>query len=301
MNTVSVVISAFNEEANIGRCLQSVQWADEIVVVNSGSIDKTVQIAKKFRAKVFLQKNNPMLNVNKNFGFEQATGSWILNVDADEEVPEALAKEIQHANPSVDVIGYWIARKNIIFGRWIKHGLWWPDKQLRLFRRGQGKFPCKHVHEKIEVEGKTEELTSPFVHYNYQSISQFIRKMDSIYSTNQMENLQSSGYRFSWADAIRFPVSDFNKIFFAQQGYKDGLHGLVLSILQAFVSFVVFAKYWEQQGFVDIPLSGNQVSGELSRAGREIEYWSLTSRIEQIRQPLSKIYLRLKRKLIKTS
>lgn len=301
MKHISVVVSAYNEESTIGRCLSSVAWADERILVDNSSSDQTVNVAKRFNVRVITRKNDPMLNVNKNAGFDAASGEWILNLDADEEIPVELQKEIEDLKAQKEVDGYWISRKNIIFGKWIRHGLWWPDRQLRLFRRGSGKFPCKHVHEKIEVAGKTDELQSPFIHYNYNTISQFIGKMDSIYTANQMENLRLSGYRFNWADAIRFPVSDFNKIFFAQKGYRDGLHGLVLGILQAFVSFVVFAKYWEQQGFRDISLDQNHINQELDRSGKEIQYWRLTGQIESSRTLLSRIMLTLQRKLLNAS
>lgn len=297
MKDISVVISAFNEEANIARALASVSWVKERIVIDNESSDKTAEIARKYKATVYSRMNNPMLNVNKNFGFEKANSSWILNLDADEEVPDALAKEIMSLPSSDLIVGYWIPRKNIIFGKWIEHGLWWPDKQLRLFRKGHGEFPCKHVHEYLQIEGKTEELHEPYTHYNYTSVSQYIRKMDTIYSSSNVENLMASGYRFSWYDAIRFPVSDFVKIYFAQGGYKDGLHGLVLSMLQAFYSFIVFAKYWEALGFHDVVLDGSQISKELHHAAYEIEYWNLTRQLENAKNPIASFVIRLKRKL----
>lgn len=162
--------------------------------------------------------------------------------------------------------------------------------QLRLFRRGRGKFPEKHVHEYIEVEGKAERLNEAFTHYNYNAISQFIKKMDSIYTENEVDNLLASGYVISWMDAIKFPVSDFVKVYFSQSGWKDGLHGLVLAMLQAFYSFVVFAKMWERDGFNEKDIVLSAVSAELIRAGKEINYWRLTTLISNSTSVFKKIY-----------
>lgn len=299
MATISVVISAWNEEAKLKRSLSSVKnWADEIIVVDSSSTDATPQIARQFTSKVFKRPNNPMLNSNKNYGFSKATSDWILSLDADEEVTRELANEMRSAiSASGDVVGYWIPRKNILFGKWITHGLWWPDKQLRLFRKNKGKFPCVHVHEYLAVDGPTDSLREPYIHYNYESISQFIRKMDTIYTESEVQKLLATNYQLSWSDAVRFPVSDFVKIYFAQEGYKDGLHGLVLSILQAFYSCIVFAKLWEKQKFrqVDIPITS--VANELRRAEEELDYWSLTAHIKESSTWMQRLLLKMKRRL----
>lgn len=295
MATISVVISAWNEEKKIKQCLESLDWADEIVVVDNSSTDTTGKIARHYKAKVYIQPNNPMLNVNKNFGFENATGDWILSLDADEIIPESLAREIkEHVNNS-DKSGYWIPRKNIIFGKWIRHGLWWPDKQLRLFRRGKGRFPCAHVHEYLEVDGVTDALQEPYIHYNYESVSQFIRKMDTLYTESDVQKLLRTRYQFAWYDAIRFPVSDFVKVFFAQEGYKDGLHGLILAILQAFYSFVVFAKIWEQKQYAEIDMPLTQVVGELQKNGKDLNYWILSAKMKEPRSYMEKIWLKFRR------
>lgn len=304
METISVVISAYNEETKIKRCLNSLKWADEIIFVDNGSTDKTVAIAKQFTSKIVYQPNSLMLNINKNYGFSKATGDWILSLDADEEITQELAAEIRsnikQTKPSntPEAAGYWIPRKNIIFGKWIQHGLWWPDKQLRIFRRGRGKFPCKHVHEYLAVDGPTEDLTSPYIHYNYETVSQFIRKMDTLYTESEMQNLLATNYHLSWYDAIRFPVSDFVKIYFAQEGYKDGLHGLVLSMFQSFYSFVVFAKLWEKEKFTerDVPLSS--VCSEIARSHQEISYWSLTARMKDTPRSVKKLWYKLLRRYV---
>ncbi len=297
--TLSVVVTAYNEGERLGRCLSSVQkLADEIIVVDSSSTDNTAEVAKRFTSNVLRQPNYPMLNKNKNFGFSKATGDWILCLDSDEVVTPELAQEIKKVIHSTDIVGYWIPRKNMIFGRWIQHGLWWPDKQLRLFIRGRGKYPEKHVHEYISVDGPTGEFTNPYIHYNYESISQYLWKMEHIYTENEVENLAATGYRLNWYDAIRFPVSDFLKIYFAQAGYKDGLHGLVLALLQSFYSFLVFAKLWEKQNFKEQDITLLAVSEELRRAKKDFHYWILSTNIKGSRSPLQKLWYKLRRRTV---
>ncbi len=298
MSTLAVVVSAWNEEQHLADCLASAQWADELIVVDSASTDKTPEIAKTFTKHVYTQPNQMMLNLNKNFGFSRATADWILSLDADEELTPELAHEIRMCMESDTANGYWLPRKNIIFGQWIKHGLWWPDKQLRLFRRGKGKFPCKHIHEYIAVDGTVAEIKEPFVHYNYRYISQFIRKMDQIYTESEVTQYLEKHKQLHWHDAIRMPVGDFVKIYFMLEGYKDGLHGLVLSILQAFYAFVIFAKAWEKRGFPsqDIPL--NSVNAALSTSLSEIKYWQLTAAIKHSRSVFSRLWLKVQRKYV---
>jgi len=296
--TLSVVISAYNEEKKLESCLRSVKKiADEIIVVDNTSIDATASIAKKFTKNVFVQPNHLMLNINKNYGFSKATTDWILNLDADEEITEDLSEEIKtilsgHSAQN----GYWISRKNMIFGKWIANGLWWPDKQLRLFKKKEGKFPCVHIHEYIEVHGTTGELKNPYIHHNYESISQYLTKLERC-TTSESLSLIETGYTCSWYDAIRFPFSDFLKTFFAQKGYKDGLHGLVLSMFQAFYSFVVFAKVWEQKKFLSYDISSEMFALEQKAREKEMQYWILSSQIQETSSPFVRILKKIQRKL----
>jgi glycosyltransferase involved in cell wall biosynthesis len=294
--TIAVVISAYNEEITLGRCLASVAFADELIVVDNSSFDKTAEIAKKYKAQIYSQPNQLMLNSNKNYGFTKAKSDWILNLDADEEIPQSLASEIQKTvNTSPEENGFWIKRKNYSFGKWIEHGLWWPDKQIRLFRRGKGKFPCIHIHEYIDVEGKVGELNQPYVHYNYESVHQYLTKIDRA-STSEALSLQSMDYQLAWHDALRFPLSDFLKIYFAQSGYKDGLHGLVMALFQAFYSFSVFAKFWEMKKFPARDIIPQAVKEELDSRGKEARYWVLTMMINETKNTFTKLHMKMKRK-----
>lgn len=297
--TLSVVISAFNEGKKLDRTLSSVSWADEIIVVDNESTDNTKEIAQKYTKNIFSRPNDLMLNKNKNFGFGKATSAWILNLDGDEVITPELRREILTVLNKNDsrFDGYWIARKNIIFGKWITHGFWWPDRQLRLFRRGKGKFPCHFIHEHIKVDGASNELREPYFHYNYETISQYIHKLERC-TTSEAAEYTAGGYTFSWYDAFRFPSSDFLKVYFAQGAYKDGLHGLVLSVLQAFYSFVIFAKLWEMRQFPDISIRNDQIKKEHDRASREFIYWQLSALLSEEKNPLTRILLRVRRKLL---
>ena len=300
MKKLSVVISAYNEEKNIEECLNSIKWADEIILIDNTSTDRTVEIAKKFTDKILIRPNNLMLNVNKNYGFSKATSEWILSLDADERAADELKQEIlKNIHNSEFIINnsinaFWIPRKNIIFGKWIKHSIWWPDYQLRLFKKNKGKFPCKHIHEYLEVEEKTKKLKNPLIHYNYQTISQYLYKLDKIYTENEAENIIKSGKVLTWQDAIEMPVRDFLKTFFAREGYKDGTHGLVLSLLQSFYALVVFAKVWEREGFKD-KIKRNfleEITDEFKKSGREFKHWLVQSKLKTEKNIFKKIIIR---------
>ena len=283
MIKISAVVSAYNEEKNIADCLESLEWADEIIVVDNTSSDKTVQIAKKYTSKIFSRVNNQMLNINKNFGFTKAKGEWIINLDADERVSPELKKEIlRNFSSDNNFSAFKTARKNILFNKWIQHGIWWPDYQIRLFRKSKGKFNCLHVHEKLTVIGEIGQLDNPLIHYNYRSVSQFIKKMNDIYTDNEAENFLNSGKQIHWFDAIRMPANDFLANFFSRESYKDGLHGLVLSLLQSFYAFLVFCKVWEKQKFWEYQNKEFlvEVGQEFKKFNSDLGYWKRRTKLK---------------------
>lgn len=295
------MVSVFNGEQVLDDCLKSVVFADEIIVVNNSSTDKTLEIARKYTDKIFTRPNNPMLNINKNFGFSKATGEWILYLDADERITDELKAEIESRikNHESGVNGYWIPRKNIIFGKWIEHSGWYPDHQLRLFKKGKGKFPEEHVHEMVKVEGKIEYLKGHILHYNYDSVSQFLQKLGTIYGPNEAEQLIKNGYNFDWRDAIRFPVKEFLSRFFAREGYKDGFHGLMLSLLMAFYHLIVFSYIWEKHKFKQID-DGElllDTEKELAQSSKELFFWFSKEKTKLIKNPISKIFHKILRKV----
>ncbi len=317
---LSVVISAYNEEKKIKDCLESVKWADEIIVVNNSSTDSTAAIAKKYTPHIYSQPNNLMLNVNKNFGFSKTTHEWILSLDADERITPDLKEEIisqlspfnslpvdlsAKASASAEasakagqLSGFWIPRKNIIFGKWIEHTGWYPDYQLRLFRKSHGRFEEKHIHEMVKLKGEAGYLKNPFIHYNYETITQFLHKTIVIYAPNEAANKLQDGYVFNYIDAIRLPWNEFLKRFFADKGYKDGFHGLMLSILMAFYHFIVFAYIWERNKFIDEKVKSRELLEDgLKKARKEIKFWLVKQKIEEEKNSLIKFSLKIKNKL----
>ncbi|OGH14146.1 MAG: hypothetical protein A2860_03955 [Candidatus Levybacteria bacterium RIFCSPHIGHO2_01_FULL_37_33] len=301
MSKLSVVISAYNEEKKIEDCLKSVSFANEIVFIDNSSTDQTLKIARKYNSKIFTRENNPMLNVNKNFGFSKAKNEWILSLDGDERVSEELREEIKltlrlHSGQAIN--GYWIPRKNIIFGKWIEHTGWYPDYQLRLFKKRKGKFEEKHVHEMIKLEGEAGKLESPIIHYNYENISQFLQKT-LLYTENEADQLIEKGYNFSWQDCVRFPAKEFISRFFASEGYKDALHGLVLSLLMAFYHLIVFVSIWQKLKFKQVEEKQflESVNEEFSRGQKEIFFWFPKARIDSAKNPLKKLILKIKSKI----
>ena len=290
--SLSVVLSVHNEETNIREALESVKnLANEIIIVDNESTDKTVQIAKKYTKNILDHKNTPnSLNTPKNYGFSKAQSDWILSLDADERVSPELAKEINsvisvpgslrngHTLTEVSqtsVNGYWMPRQNLVFGKWLEHGIWYPDYQLRLFRKEKGRFPAIHNHEFLAVEGKTEKLKGHLIHKSYSGITEYIDKFNHTYTDNEAENFLKSGKKIIWIDAVRWPLSDFLTNFFARQSYKDGLHGLVLSLLQAFYALEVFSKIWERQGFWKYNSKdlAKDVKAEFQAKSREFSWW----------------------------
>ncbi len=297
---LSAVISVFNGEKYLDDCLKSVVFADEIIVVNNSSTDKTEEITRKYTDRIFTRPNDPMLNVNKNFGFSKANGEWILCLDADERVTPELQKEILSTLSSQlsTIDGYWIPRKNIIFGKWIEHAGWYPDPQLRLFRQEKGKFPEEHVHEAIKVEGEVRNLANHIIHNNYESISQFLNKL-AIYGPNEADQLIKKGYIFDWRDAVRFPVKEFLSRFFAREGYRDGFHGLTLSLLMAFYHFIVFSYIWEEHKFKQINDEAMLVETEreIAQSSKDLFFWFSKEKTKLIKNPLKQIIHKIIRKV----
>jgi glycosyltransferase involved in cell wall biosynthesis len=291
---ISVVISVFNGEGVLEECLKSASWASEIIVIDNSSTDKTLEIAKKYTDKIFTKPNNLMLNVNKNFGFSKASGKWILSLDADEQVTPELVKEIGVLNLEEDgpINGYYIPRKNIIFGKWMEHTGWYPDYQLRLFRRGKGKFPEEHVHEIIKINGEVGYLKNHIMHNNYESIFQFLNKLATIYGPNEAGQLIKKGYIFDWKDAIRFPVKEFLSRFFAREGYKDGFHGLMLSLLMAFYHLIVFSYIWEKQKFKQINNTEilTETEKEITKSSKDLFFWFSKEKEKFIKNPFTKVF-----------
>ena len=240
--TLSVILITYNEEKNIAACLESVRWADEIVLVDSGSEDQTAAIAQRFGVKVF-QKNFAGYGSQKQYALEQATGDWVLSLDADERItPELQAEILEKIAQSDKVVGYEITRKNFIFGKWLKHAGLFPDYHLRLFRRHAGRFTPSLIHEGIEVEGKVQRCQNPILHFTYPTIASYIKRMN-----RYTEIIARQGCSFRFSHLFFSPLSKFFRLYLVRRGFRDGLRGFIYCILAAFYNFAKDAKIWEQK------------------------------------------------------
>lgn len=285
MNTISVVINTWNEEKNLPRVITSIKdLASEIVVVDMESTDSTREVAKKHGAKVYNHPYTGYVEPARNFAIEKAKGPWIFIIDADEEIPDNLAKKIKYLAKNPDGRDFFrIPRKNVIFGQWIRHARWWPDHQIRFFRKGSVVW-SEIIHSVSETHGVGWDLPGEerfaIVHYHYQSISQYVERLNR-YTTIQAQFKIKDGYAFKWRDVISKPTSEFVSRFLAGEGYKDGIHGLALCLLQAFSELVLYLKVWEQEKFKMINLDSAEIENEITNAQREIDHWLVAKRMRR--------------------
>lgn len=246
MEKVSVAIITKNEERNIRDCLESVKWADEIVVVDNGSTDDTLKICQEFQVRVF-QEDWKGYSAQKNSAIEKTRNEWVLSLDADERVSPDLRVEIGAAlegDRSID--GYFIARKNFFLGKWIKFCGWYPDYNLRLFRKRRGHFQERAVHEKVELLGEAAALKHPLVHDTYRSLSDFFLRMDR-YSSLSSREMYSRGRKYRFIDIFFRPPFTFLQMYFLRAGFLEGYTGFLLSILYSFYTFAKYSKLKELQ------------------------------------------------------
>lgn len=244
MNRLSVTIIAWNEEERLRACLESAAWADEIIVIDAESTDKTVQVAREFTDKIWVRPWAGFA-AQKNFALEQATGEWVLSLDADERVTPELRERVGRlvrANGPAD--GYSIPRKNIFWGAWVRHGGLYPDYQLRLFRREAGRFVDTAVHESVVVDGRVEVLAEPMLHHSYRGLEDFVARSNR-YSTLAAREMASRGARAGFAGLALRPLGRFLSMYVLKAGFLDGWRGFVLAVLYANYVFLRMAKAWE--------------------------------------------------------
>lgn len=294
-SAISVVINTLNEAKNLPRAIASVKnFAGEIVVVDMESDDGTPAIAKKLGAKVFPHKKTGYVEPARNFAIGKATGEWILILDADEEIPKKLGEKIVSIAKNSEADYYRIPRKNIIFGRWIKHSRWWPDYNIRLFRKGMVSWN-EIIHMVPMTQGvgaqieEKEELA--IIHYNYENIEQYTERMNR-YTSLHAKIRFDEGYKFSWRDLIQKPSNEFLSRYFFGEGYKDGIHGLGLSLLQAFSELILYLKIWQLEKFKDDNFSLNESISLMRDEEKELHFWQNDS----LYKNSGKLTDRLKRK-----
>ncbi len=260
--TLSIAIITFNEEHNLPRTLESVKWADEIVVVDSGSTDRTVEIAKSYGAKVWVELWKGFA-AQKNSALEKATSDWILSLDADEEVSEDLKKRIENRlqkdpvdhkfiteDPdgkliNLPISGFFIPRRNMFLGRFIRHGGFYPDTKLRMFRRGAAKFEARLVHEDVQLNGYAGRLTAPLIHHAYPTLSSYIEHMNRYSSLGAEMAKQKGKSGFSFINIVVRPIFTFIYNYFFRLGFLDGREGLLLHLYHSVYVSWKYAKLWE--------------------------------------------------------
>jgi len=301
VNEISVVINTLNEEKNIARAITSIKGlADEIIIVDMHSSDSTVEIAEKLGAKVYLHKNIGYVEPARNFAISKARKDWILILDADEELSKQLVKKLKEIvkNPKADY--YRIPRKNIIFGKWIKYSCWWPDYNIRFFKKNSVSW-SDEIHSIPLTQGTGSDIEEKedlaIIHHNYSSIEQYLERMNR-YTSIQADFLIDQGYRFIWKDLIAKPSQEFLGRYFSGEGYKDGLHGLALCLLQSFSEVILYIKLWQKEKFQNQLISLDESINEFKKTGKNFNWWFTESYI-RTGKVLKTLKERLKRLLKK--
>ena len=282
--------------ASLRKTLQSVQnFADEVVIVDMNSSDETYDVAKEFSAKIYpYEKDLGFADPARNFALSKATSDWILVLDADEEVPfhlKAYLREVMNESKSA---AYFLPRKNFIFGKWIQHTGWWPDYQLRFFKKGEVAWsdtPHTLPTSKSPAEYIPAKENLAVIHQNYTSISQFIDRLNRYTTLEKRHNNET----ITSSHIVQSFSREFLGRFFAHNGIKDGQHGITLAFLQAFYEVAATAKNWEKQGFKETN-EPEKVEKELRVFQKDLNYWLAEYHIKNSHS-LEKIYWKIRRKV----
>jgi glycosyltransferase involved in cell wall biosynthesis len=242
---VTATVITCNEAANIQAALDSLSWADEIIVVDSESTDNTVAIARQFTDRV-LVRPWPGYIAQKNFAAEQASHDWIFSLDADERVSPELAAEIAQVldGGGAAAAGYRVPRVTFHLGRWIRSTDWYPDYQLRLYDRRRARWTGRHVHESVKADGPVSDLRGELLHYAYRDLAHHFQTMDR-YTTLAARQMFEEGRRAGWFDLAVHPPAAFLRNYLLRGGFRDGVPGLIVSAMNARYVGLKFAKLWE--------------------------------------------------------
>jgi glycosyltransferase involved in cell wall biosynthesis len=246
MEPISATLITHNEAANIEEALRSLAWTDEIVVADSGSTDATVEICGRYTGKVFTRPWTGFVD-QKNYVVEKASHDWILSLDADERVSLDLTGEIEALRRNgLRFAGYRIPRVAFFMGRWIRHGDWYPDYQLRLFDRRRGRWQGGRVHESVRIDGTPGVLRGQIHHYTYRSLSDYLRRLET-YSTLAAQDYMQRGKTASAAKLMAHPAATFLKAYLLKRGFLDGAPGLMAAAMGAVSVYFKYAKLYELQ------------------------------------------------------
>jgi glycosyltransferase involved in cell wall biosynthesis len=238
---ITATIITLNEERNIARALESLRCADEILIVDSGSVDRTIELAQNLGARV-IEAGWKGYAAQKNWAAEQAAHDWILSLDADEALSEALEAEIwnlKKSGPRCDA--YTMPRLARYLGRWIMHSGWYPDRKVRLYHRRKAKWVGEFVHESVKVEGRIGHLESNILHFTCDSLSEHLRTLDR-YTTLAAQEIAARKVRVSLLRMVFDPAWTFFKAYFLQRGFLDGLEGVTIAYMAAFYTFLKYSK-----------------------------------------------------------
>ena len=267
---LSVIITTFNEEVNVGKCIESAIWADEVLVVDSYSTDRTVEIAKSYPVKV-MQREYFGSAAQKNWSIDRVENDWVLIVDADERVTLKLADEIRGIlSVPPRAHGYYIRRKNVVLGKAIKHSGWSTDKVIRLFDRAHGRYPNRRVHADLDIDGDVPTLKNSLLHYTYRTFDQYFQKLMNYADWGAAQAFREGRSAGFLAIGGR-PMWRFFRTYFLQLGILDGLHGLAICGLQATGVFMKYARLWEY--------------GVRTRLGQEVELPAFDESVETWEMP----------------
>ena len=250
MAELTVVILTRNEAHNVVDCLASVAWADQHVVLDSLSSDNTVDLARQHGATVFQHPFHDYAD-QRNTALDLVETEWVFFVDADERATPELAQEVRDVIARRSEVGWWVPRKNYIFGKWIRHTGWYPDYQLRVLRRSQARYdPTRQVHEVVVLDGEAGYLQNTLTHFNYDHVGQFLNKQ-RVYTDYEARILFEQNIRPKWRSFILQPIREFWRRYVTLQGYRDGGHGLLLSVLMAYFNLVMYVRlreFWRRHG-----------------------------------------------------
>jgi glycosyltransferase involved in cell wall biosynthesis len=253
---LSVVLATYNEEKNIKRCLESVGFADEIIVVDGSSTDRTREIARESGARVIKTTNKPNFHINKQLAMDEAKGKLVLQLDADEVVDEDLAtfisKQLKKIELNNDLAklpsAWWLKRKNLFLGRFLAKGGQYPDPVIRLYVNGKAKLPQKDVHEQMVVDGETAWAEGHLIHYSNPTFKDYLRKFNT-YTSFTAQQMKAQKQRLSWRLAgshlIAKPLSTFLSLFIRHKGFVDGVPGFVFALMSGLHHPIAYLKFWE--------------------------------------------------------
>lgn len=274
--TISVVINTKNAAATLDRALKSVAWADQLVVMDMHSADDTKKIALKHKADFFTHPDVGYVEPARNAAIAKAKSDWVFILDADEEVPKSLATTLQRlAEGDATAVAYYLPRKNIVFDHWYQHAGWWPDYQLRLFKKGSVEW-SDQIHQAPKISG-THDFIAPIeehaiIHHNYQTVEQFIDRLNR-YTSHEVPSRAATAKPANSKAVLTAFKNEFMARMFRHHGIDGGLHGVSLSLLQAMYESIVVLKQWQAAGFTPQPNQQQQAISALRQWQADLNYW----------------------------